>query len=183
MRHPRSKTRWTTDDVTVLVDGWCDDHIEIIAGKLGRTLNAVWLKAREMRLGGASSRYTSLTKASMATGWAMTTILRAAESLGIELHRLPRTHPNPKGRRGRNYGITDEQLDAIVAYLRARSAGRVRIDWSRTGEWGGPNKPEGCRLCGRSEVRHYARGLCRRCYGVQLRAGLIERWGYVRRAA
>lgn len=176
----KGRRRWSQADLNVLIDGWCEDHVETIAAKLDRSPDAVALKARALRLGGARTRYTSMCAAARRTGWDARTICRAAARIGVTLWRAPRTCPGPRGSFGRWYGITEEQLGQIVEYLKERSRDRDRVASSRIGEWGG-RKPTACLRCGRSDVRHYARGLCERCYGHALAEGVLDRYPSVRR--
>lgn len=173
---------WTPEDITRLVDGWCEDNLSTIARNLGRTQAAVTQKAYYLGLGNARSRYLSLAQVIERTGYGRLAILNVAARLGLKLARAPRTAIPKRGihRGARWYGIELEQLEAIKGELRRIGVGRAMILRSPGGEWGGP-KPAVCRRCGTTDRPHQSRGLCKRCLRVVRYHGELELYPPVRR--
>ncbi len=158
---------WTKADEKQLWFFWGSFSLPTIAKKLKRSQHAVAMKARALGIGAPSRATISLSGFSRETGYSITRIRWAAEQLGLCLHRVPKSDPRQK-KHPRKFGIEEEQQQAILAFLKKVPDGqriyRAGGKKSAKGVWGVGQKPPGCFGCTRTDIPHYALGLCKVCY-------------------
>jgi len=158
---------WTDREDSQLAFLWGEFSLRVIARRLGRTPGAVTMHARLLKLGSPSQGTVSMNALSRISGYALSRLRQAAEDLGLCLHRVVSSDPR-QSQRTHKYAITIEQQEAILAYL-ARVPDAQRL-FSKTGKrtrrgvWGIGEKPPGCSICTRTDIPHYAKGMCKICY-------------------
>lgn len=154
--------RWTEAEDKRLRFVWGENDILKLAREFGRSANSIAKRAQALGL--VTRPLLSLRGAARATGYTVETLKRAALALGITLRRRPRLHA-PRSRtahpRGPDKGVTEEQLEAIVEWLKAQPTWRVTP--SPVGTWGTGHKPATCLDCNTTERPHVARGRCGAC--------------------
>ena len=113
------------------------------------------------------------------SGYHPNQIRYALKNLGMALqHKFDTRHPKQR-KVYRQYAISFEQEEAIIAYLAKHPDGeRVYCNApghrTKTGEWGVGNKPPCCLDCGRADRKHRGRGLCGTCLMRDLRRKKTE---------
>jgi hypothetical protein len=168
------RRRWTEAEDKRLRFVWGENDILKLAREFGRSADSVAKRAQALGL--VVRPLLSLRGAAQATGYDPETLKRAARALGITLHRRHRLHA-PRSRmkhpRNPNKGVTEEQLDAIVAWLKEQPTWRVTP--SPIGEWGTGRKPPSCLECETTERPHVARGRCGACLAKLYRRGAMPK--------
>ena len=162
------KRRWTHIEDVRLELLWCETDIVDIAKQLRRSVCAVRHRSRYLKLP-TRSVYLTLREAARSTGYAITTIQLALHELKIRRRPKPRVscwRANRVGRRSRDYGISEDELERVVVWLKAQPTWRAARTHSKrvaVGCWGIGTKPEQCIRCGTADRPHRARGMCTRC--------------------
>lgn len=168
----RHNCRWTEDEIRYLQWNWGPGDMRKVVKHLGRSHVSVEKKAVELKLGGVRRGIKTLHQLSRDTGYARSTLEIAASNIGLKFHRTFRGGKNPKDR-PRDFAITFEQEEQIIAYLTATRHHKMcfRKDGLRSpaGEWGVGRKPAQCKRCKRTSKPHYAKGQCRPCYNTLIK--------------
>ena len=165
----RRGRHWTSKEDEQLRWWWGIISAEQLAKKLGRTRLGVIDRGQKLKLGAPRRGYLSMNELVRQTGYARSTILIAAQRLGLPLRRQPTYQQSSRGtpehwrKKHKNYAIGLDVAERIIDELTARPDGK-RKAISYRGEWGGPNKPERCLDCGKTDRPHAAKGACDRCY-------------------
>lgn len=155
---PRARRRWTAEEDDQVRTFWGYRSAAEIAQQLGRTTSAILSRGRDLKLGSPMRGYLSLAELERRSGYAQSTIKTAARRIGVTLRRSPAY----QGSKRKHFALTHEAADRILEELTKRPDGR-RKAISYRGEWGGPNKPKVCVVCGTDERPHCSKGRCDRC--------------------
>jgi len=190
--HPAPGSRlhkpWTPQEDKLLRLLWSDVGADRLAVRLGRSVASVHARAVHHRLPTGQHGLLRIKQAERLWGYSKHTIYAAIEALGLQLKTIPITSPRQLKAKRRCKGMTDEQQQAILAFLAPRRHGESiprpsHPNRSRQGQWGTGRKPPACVACGGTERRHYAKGLCSRCYNQQTLSANPAVRRRVRRAA
>lgn len=175
----RSQTRrahkfWTHAEEKTLSRFWGVLSARQLGGRLGRSVDAIISRANRMGLGPPSRGTKALTALCRESGYNPGQIRYAIQNLGMVLHhKLDMRRTDAPGIY-RQYAISFDQEEAVLAYL-ARHPDGERIychqpgHRTRLGQWGVGDKPPACLGCARTDRRHQARGLCGTCHMRQYR--------------
>lgn len=175
-RKARSKERaaasrrglpWTAEERRLLAFLWGEFSMNTIAARLNRDASAVRVQAEQMTLPPPSQGTMSLAAFCRQSGYDDGKIMRAAEHVGVTPARAETTRARRSTVRKKRWAFTEEQQEAIVAFLAARpdrsplfAKGHVHIG---LGVWGTRRLPPCCVVCSTTERRHVAKGRCGRC--------------------
>ena len=189
MHHKRANRHWTPAEKKMLALLWGTMSVVPLSKKLGRSVDSIVNRARQMGLGSPSRGTKPLNQLCRESGYHPKQIRYALKNLGMALqYKFDTRHPK-EPRIYRQYAISFEQEEAILAYLAKHPDGSpvyCNAPGYRTkqGQWGVGNKPPACLDCGRTDRPHRGRGFCSSCHMRDLRrkraearraAGVIER--------
>lgn len=173
-RGARRKRGWTPAEVAYLRREWGTLWPHMIAINLSRSPVAILSKAKGLGLGDPNQGRESLRALARRSGYAISTLQKAAACAGVHLHRYFRRsvggtrHNRQLGRLSSWYSVDGAAADALLDYLAALPGGMLpRIAGGKgvQGAWGDGAKPLACLLCGAFERPHRQNGYCVDCDG------------------
>lgn len=135
--------KWEPEEVKVLLDDIGSFGWKALERRSKHSKTEIWAKVnREFGGGGITRGSYSLSQAMDETGYARSQFIRASKALNQRWLRTAK---------GGNYLITAEQLEDMVF-------------WLKDDFWSAKHHLYGCMQCEGSKDRHYAIGLCFKCY-------------------
>jgi len=180
---PRSKKYWTEEEVHILERLWGTFSVKTIGKRIGRTDVAVVTKACLLKLGPPGRGTKRMTVLCRESGYHPHQIQYAAKNLGLELQYSADTRIQDRHlRQYRQYAITEEQEEEILAYLNKKPDGErlyCNAPGHRTknGVWGVGNKPPCCDECKTTARPHRGKGLCGNCIQRRIRKNAkLKKW-------
>lgn len=167
---------WTPEEVKQLRFMWTYKNLRELSKEFHRTEQAIYYKAKVLRLGSVDKGAYSMKELIRETGYESSTISNAAEQCGIVIHRTYQTfHKTKNGKRPKNarFRFSEDQKEKILEFLAKWPNGRRLYGTSKqktmNGVWGQGNKPEVCLHCKTTKYSHSAKGYCRYCYNNVIR--------------
>ena len=173
-QHKRAHKRWSGAEDRLLTMLWGTVATKTVAKKLTRSTFSVVSRSTRLGLGSPSRGTKSMAQFCRETGYFPRQIHCVLKNLGLTPHHKIDTSPGKKNRVYRQFAITFEQEEAILAYFRKHPDGeRIYCTLpgyrTKTGQWGVGNKPPVCHGCKRNDRPHRARGLCGACHMREFR--------------
>lgn len=178
MHHKRANRHWTPAEKKMLALLWGTMSVVPLSKKLGRSVDSIVNRARQMGLGSPSRGTKPLNQLCRESGYHPKQIRYALKNLGMALqYKFDTRHPK-EPRVYRQYAITFDQEEAILAYLAKHPDGSpvyCNAPGYRTkeGQWGVGKKPPACLDCKRTDRPHRGHGLCGTCHTRARRKGQI----------
>ncbi|RLA42154.1 MAG: hypothetical protein DRQ64_00230 [Gammaproteobacteria bacterium] len=167
---------WTAKEERDLLYLWGAQRTVTLAKKFGRTAYGINDKAKMLGLGPARQGKITLTAFAKMSGFNRSTIKLAAKRLNIYLRKSLRVDPRWSVQTPNTwYAVTEEQQGVILHELLSHPDGE-RYRARRKGEWESREPPR-CLGCAGTEIKHYALGLCTRCYDKDRRRRKREEQG------
>lgn len=167
----KHKRRWTEEEDKQLLFQWGTTKPKKLAELFGRTEVAIGRRAVALGLGSfaRSAETISIRQFEEESGFSRSKIRAAMVKLKMHLHRVTTADPKFKSPK-RQVALGEEQreklleymLNTPISYLNTEGAGR-----SDAGAWGVGKKPAECLRCKLTARPHYAKGMCKYCYGVE----------------
>jgi hypothetical protein len=182
---PRRRS-WSEEDDHRLEVLWGGEQLEVIAERLARTVDAVRVRAGQLKLGSPRRGTTTIRTLCRESGYSPSRVAFAVKALGLKQQAPLRTVAEKPGQRHRSC-LTEEQAEQVLEFLRGKPDGQrlyavpgvstrnSRGLRSAHGVWGVATKPKACvgsedRPCEDATRPHYAKGQCRVCWERQRRA-------------
>jgi len=168
----KHKRRWTEAEDKQLMFQWGTTKPKKLAELLGRTEVAIAKRAVALQLGSFArgAETMSVRQFEKESGFSRSKIRAAMVKLKMHLHRVTTAESKRFKSPKRQVALGEEQreklleymLNTPISYLNTEGAGR-----SDAGAWGVGKKPNECLRCKLSTKQHYAKGMCKYCYGVE----------------
>lgn len=159
---------WSAADDRKLSFHWGSTPLAKIETLLGRTRIALIRRAAHLQLGGLGRGKKTIGAFCASTGYARSTILGIASTLGMKFRHMDRGDVPYTERSPRRILISADQEERIIAYLKEHREFKRHFPpgakKSQKGVWGVGLKPAQCLRCQRDDKKHYAKGLCKPCY-------------------
>lgn len=165
----RACRHWTAAEEKTLSQLWGVLSAKNLGERLGRSVDAIISRANRMGLGAPSRGTKALTTLCRETGYHPGQIRYAMRNLDMNLQfKVDMRRPGQESVY-RQYAITFEQEEAILAYLAQHPDGeRVYCNQpghrTKLGQWGVGDKPPACLVCHRTDRIHRAHGMCGTCH-------------------